>query len=933
MKIKYIYTTLLTAVAYFIAARLALLLAIPPGFASAVWPAAGIALTCLLYFKGYAVIGIYIGSVAANMWPYISINDFEIVQRSLISALLIGIGATLQAYITYRAVKHFDHSKLKLDTKESVIQFLLISGPIGCLISSSVGVSTLFFTGVISAESFLFSWFTWWIGDTIGVVVFTPLLISFFQKGSRLWRSRRLTITLPSVVLVALIIFIFANARSWEQQRLKNRFNTRFDDITRTIDNHYQYYQDTLNAALAYIENSDEITYKEFDKFASKIIRRKSGIRAISWNQIVKGKDKEKFIKKMKSNGFSDFQISEKNSKNQIIQAIEREEYVVVTYIYPYKENRKAHGLNITFSKTRRESLEKARELNDTYLSADIQLLQNKGDFFPKGFLSLTPSKDKNTNLVKGYVTGVFNYKKMFEEMLEGVELEGLELLFVNSDNSIVYSNTNSYQDKIYNSEEREKILKNNGSILKIHNLSYKNRTWKLVLIQTDKYNTSHQTWYAWYVLSGGLFVLSIFTSFLLIITGKENTLKLIKNKLEKSEKMLLKSNEDLEKKVIERTRKLVKANEVKSSFLANMSHEIRTPLNGIIGISSLLHEKIKEDEHIEYLNIIKKSSEDLLQIINDILDFSKIESEVLDIENISFSLYEELNQVINLIQNSSINQNELKLHWEDSLEKFYSSDRIKIRQILINLIGNADKFTKDGRIDIFVKKVSNEDQNVQIKIKDTGIGIPLESKEKIFKSFMQADISTTRRYGGTGLGLTISKALTEALGGEITFTSEEGSGTEFTILLPLKKLTKEEIEQIETSPLPEYNICKKGKEINILVAEDNKVNQIVIMKMLTKLGLKHDLVENGEEAIDRLKVEKFDLILMDCHMPKLDGFEATKIILETYKDEAPIIVAVSASAMTEEVQASYDSGMKDFISKPVKIQDFVRVINKFFED
>lgn len=937
MKIKYIYITIFTALAYFATARLSLLLAIPPGFASAAWPPAGIALACLLHFRGHATLGILIGSFLTNMWPYVSLSNLESIQRPMVTALIIGIGAALQSYIIYRSIKYFDKSKLKLDSKESVFKFMLICGPLGCLTSSSIGVSTLFFSGIISSKSFLFSWFTWWTGDIIGTITFTPILISLFRRSEKLWVGRRKTVTLPSAILFSLIVVIFINARNWEQQRLESRFNTRFKDITTTVNSYYRYYQDTLNAALAYINNSERITHIEFQKFSSKIIRKQSGIRAISWNRIIKDEDKEKFIQEMKLNGYPNFRITEKNVDNQIIDAKKRDEYIVVTHIYPYEDNIKAHGLDVSFSRTRKESLDKAHELDDTYLTGDITLVQDGGDFFPKGFLSLSPTKEKNTDITNGYVAGVFNYKKMFKEMLANSDLDGLEILLINSNNSIVYSNEDRYQDKKFDDKLKNKFSKDKGFISGSYNFNFKNRKWKLILIQTDQYNLSNQTWYAWYVLSGGLFVLSIFSSFLLIITGKENSLRLIKDKLEKSESMLIKSNEDLEKKVIERTQKLIKANEVKSSFLANMSHEIRTPLNGIIGISSLLYEKVEKAENIEYLNIIKKSSEDLLRIINDILDFSKIESGELEKEITTFDLYDEIIQIKNLMQSSSENKNDILLHWEEGTEKVYSSDRIKIRQILLNIIGNSNKFTKNGKIEIRVEKeeqpLDSDQQKIKITIEDTGVGIPKDSHDKIFKSFMQADISTTRRFGGTGLGLAITKALTELLEGEISFESEEGVGTKFTIVLPLEKSQNQDLSLQKNTSSQTHDLSKKGMEISILVAEDNKINQIVIKKMLSKLGLKHDLAENGLEALEKLKSKKYDLILMDCHMPKLDGLEATRQIIETYQEDAPIIVAVSASAMKEEVQASYDSGMKDFISKPVKVNDFVRVVNKFFKD
>ncbi|PIK13612.1 CHASE domain-containing protein [Halobacteriovorax sp. JY17] len=935
MKIKYLLIILLSSVAYFVSARLSLQLAIPPGFASAAWPPAGIALACMLYFRGSAVIGVLIGSFFANLWPHLSLVSGESVQRPIVIAFIIGLGAALQTYITYKAVTHFDNSKLRFDNWREVAKFLFIAGPLGCMINSTIGVSTLFFSGVISLETFSFSWFTWWIGDAIGTVVFTPLILTVFESKDTLWKRRRLSFTVPILILFSLIVIFFLNARKWESQRLENRLESKFNVIVSTFNNHTLYYKDTLNSVVSFFNSSDDISEKDFNKFVSNIIRKDSGIRAISWNKVVKNKDRAKYISRIKKSGYKNFSINEKGENNQLITAKKRPSHVVVTYIYPFEGNELAHGLDISFSKSRKDSLDKAYSSMKTHITDDLVLVQDRSSKKPFGFLTLSPVSRPKSSDSDGFIVGVFNYDKMLNEILNNIDLEGLEIYLVNENNDVIYTNDiNSLKKKI-TSEDIKDLKLEKGFFSKNYSTKFENRTWELVVNQTNAYNIEHQTWYAWYVLAGGLFVLSIIGCFLLIITGRESTLEETKKKLETSQIELERSNEELEIKVEERTRKLVQANEVKSNFLANMSHEIRTPLNGILGISALLFQKVEKKENIEYLNIIKKSSEDLLKIINDILDFSKIESGGIEVESLPFDLYEEIEEVKKLMFNSSVAQNKIELFWQNKLARVYSSDRIRIRQILLNLIGNANKFTTKGKVEIIVKETSSTEyiSNIQITIKDDGIGIPISSQSKIFKSFTQADISTTRRFGGTGLGLSISKALAEILNGTIDFISEEGKGTSFIFNIPMAKSSKEELDILEKRTPNTISLNKSAQGINILVAEDNKINQIVITKMLSTIGFTVDLAENGLEVLEMLKTKKYDLILMDCHMPELDGLEATRRVLETYREDAPIIVAVSASAMKEEIQASYDSGMSDFISKPVKVDDFVRVINKYFKD
>jgi len=936
MKIKYLISILFSALAYFIAARFSLLLAIPPGFASAVWPPAGIALACLFYFRESAVVGILLGSFLANFWPHISVEDLSIIQRPFIVAFVIAVGASLQSLIAYRAVLYFDNSNLKLDTKESILKFQFITGPIGSLISSSIGVSTLFFSGIITSQSFLFSWFNWWVGDAIGALVFTPLFLTFIRKGNTLWKSRILSFSTPIILLFSLIVFFFLNAREWEKSRLENNFISRFNTFTTMFRNYIYYYEDTINSTQSFFESSKFVEEESFAKFTSNIIRHKSGIRAISWNKVVAKEDLESFIDMKRKSGHESFRVTEKDSDNRIIPARARDEHVIVSYIYPFEENKLAHGLDISYSPKRVETLLKANKLRDTFITADITLVQDRNELYPKGFLTLTPVYKKYVlNEVDGYVVGVFNYKKMIDEIFKELDTSGLELYLADQTYNIIYSNVDRLHTSKYPEINSNSVMQVNGDFTKEYNLKFKNRSWKLIINQTGNDNTTQQTWSAWYVLAGGLFVLSIISSFLLIVTGKENSLKLVTKKLEESENDLKLANEELETKVRERTKKLIHANEIKSNFLANMSHEIRTPLNGILGISSLLYERMEKKENIEYLNIIKRSSEDLLQIINDILDFSKIESDGIELESLPFDLHKELEDIKNLMISSSTSQNKIEIFWDNDLTKVYTSDRLRIRQILINLIGNANKFTTNGKIEITVKELSSSQEisNLQIIVKDNGIGIPATSQSNIFKSFTQADISTTRRFGGTGLGLSISKALAEIFGGDITFESEEGKGTTFTFSISLTKATDSEIENNFNASTATLEVSERAKSISVLIAEDNKINQIVITKMLAKVGIEAELVENGLEALEAVERKKYDLILMDCHMPEMDGLEATRKIIEKYKQDAPIIVAVSASAMKDEIQTSYDAGMRDFISKPVKVNDFIRVLNKFFKD
>lgn len=354
-----------------------------------------------------------------------------------------------------------------------------------------------------------------------------------------------------------------------------------------------------------------------------------------------------------------------------------------------------------------------------------------------------------------------------------------------------------------------------------------------------------------------------------------------------------------------------------KENFLANVSHEIRTPMNGIIGFTRLLLKNNPTKKQEEYLSAIKVSANNLLNIINDILDFSKIDANKIELENIPFSLYEILDSSIKSLESKIIEKGlTIKKEIVPGVPNLCVGDPGRINQILINLLGNALKFTDKGEIKIEVHPIlpDGEDIKVQFKITDTGIGIPSEKIDKIFDSFFQASTDTTRKYGGTGLGLSIAKQLIELHGGTIRVQSTVNKGSSFTFFLHLKVYKGEHpnekrIEETE----------KKISGCKILVAEDNPVNQLLIKETLIDFGIHLDIAENGWEAIKLFQKKDYDLVLMDIQMPEMDGYQATKHIRNdenVNKCKIPII-AMTAHAMTGEDQKAIAAGMNDYISKP----------------
>ena len=368
-------------------------------------------------------------------------------------------------------------------------------------------------------------------------------------------------------------------------------------------------------------------------------------------------------------------------------------------------------------------------------------------------------------------------------------------------------------------------------------------------------------------------------------------------------------------------------ANKAKDIFLANMSHEIRTPLNGMIGVLEFLEDDNLTDAQKEKISTVKSSGELLLEVVSEILDYIKLGQEAIELERIDFDFKEFCIDSVNLM-NARASEKNIKIELQGAEGILIKGDMVKLRKILNNLLSNAIKFTENGDIKVWFEAIDEgERYHITLNVKDSGIGIPAEAIKKIFEPFRQADISTTRHFGGTGLGLSISLKLAQIIGGELTCESTVGEGSCFRFKASFPKGKLVTIVQ-NNDMLP-----KDFPNMTVLLVEDNLINQKVISMMFKQLKIEFDLVQNGLEAIEKVeeKGSKFyNLILMDLQMPVMDGLEAMNKLKSIFGTELSPVVALTANTFDEDRKNCLDAGMMDFLPKPIKKQNLIRVLVKF---
>lgn len=884
------YRGVIALIVHFVFSEIGILFAIPHGFASSIWPAAGISLGLYLAWGWPVIIGAFLGYLLA-MWDV----NLPVLEQSFLVPSLFALAACIQFVVAKLLLQYLVSLPIIISSLLPSLKFLLVIGPISCLCASTLATITLTYFNDFSATEIFFTWAVWWVGDFTGVLFFTPIVLCLLKNDYVTAPKQAKSLVAISAVLFVVIALLF----SFSREKYHNEKQLEFDKLSQSFVQELNRAENTveqqLRALKGLFDASDQVTREDFERFAREINTGNVKLRAMAWLPRVPASKLPNLERAARASGIRDFSVR-LVTPSAVEPAQGKEVYFPIYYTEPLEQNYQALGIDVYHHPIAGPSVKKAIETGQPALTSLLALAQEKEK--ATGIIAYYPVYEVMNRQQRAEVIGVVEVVFELDIMLEDLHRNEYKTGF--SFTSIL-DNDDKNQIQIG-------VANQNSLFNRLETLSFFDRSLTIEFASTSQYEKRFVDWTSWIVIIGGSIIGVVTIAFIYSLMSFHDALSM---QVDFKTKALTDAN-----------KQLIEANQSKSLFLANMSHELRTPLNGVIGTLQLIDSAVMDDESRDLVNQGLVSSKTLLTVINDILDISKIEAGKVNIEYLPTDVS---NLFAVTVESMRVRADDAKLQLNLEIDEgFHSSwklDPTRVKQILLNLLSNAIKFTADGEVRV---KVWQQQNQVCFSVTDTGVGMTAQELKAIFQRFEQADKSTTRKYGGTGLGMAITKQLLDLMDGEIKVNSEKDQGTEFTVMIPLERCAPQVVSKEGSAHYAPPDLVGK----KILLAEDNPINQKIFLSMLNKTQAECLVANDGEEAVSLFNQNVPDMVFLDIQMPNMDGVEACKLIREKNK-QVPII-AVTANVFKEDVNRYLANGFTAHIAKPIDINHLYRELARF---
>ncbi len=898
-------------IAYAVIARLALLMAVPPAYASPMFPAAGMALVFVLVYGQRAALAVIAGSLIVN----VVLNP---LRGAGVAEVVIALGAGAQALVAAALVRRWVAQPLTLSAPSDIVRFYVFGAAVGCLVNASVATAALGLSSVVPVHSLPMTWLTWWIGDTLGTLIGAPLLLTLIGRPREAWAPRRRTVGATLAIVTTLLVATTLQVAHWDDERVQISFARDAENASTGLASQLNTPLHALEAMRGLFAGSVEVDASELHMAADHWLNSDGNLQALGYLERVSLSDVPAFEARMRSRGLADYRVVDRTASNARVPSRAADVFAA-RLVEPVAPNQNLLGVNALSIPASKAAIEAAVRSDQPVATAAFLLSQDPVDSHKRGVVVYRAlyRGDPGTEAERvAAARGVVFVTVRVEDLLRGVLAHApahLNFCVTDTDPTAAVRHL-AVSDLCADGPNR---------LAHRRLLDFAGRHWELkVTASVASADTSAgERHYAWLFSSVGLLTTAVLGALLLTVTGRARLIEMAVQ-----ERTVALEQQVRERIEAVRAREAAEAsNRAKSDFLSRMSHELRTPLNAMLGFAQLLELENREPlgpTQRGWVGQIRQAGWHLLEMINDVLDLSRIESGNLRMELEPLNMPELLAGTRPLVQQAA-DQRGITIEEHLSADASHvRGDATRVKQILTNLLSNAVKYNIDGgRI-----RVSSQvrGDRVELMVADTGLGMSTQQMTSLFQPFnrLGQELSSTE---GTGIGLVISQRLAELMGGDLSAASDVGQGSLFILALP--RATPEEA----AAQQPALAADRSGyHHRRVHYVEDNETNVEVMRGMLAQRPQVDLRVSgNGLDGLAAIRTQRPDVLLLDMHLPDISGLELLRHLkLDPETRGIPVIV-VSADALPTQIEEALQAGAHRYLTKPVNVGELLEALDE----